>query len=185
MIEPVGPTLHTERLVLRPWRDEDLEPMAALNADPETMRYFPAPLHREQSDSFVEHMTASFAAFGHAMWAVEVVDGPPLVGAVGLLRPRFEASFTPCVEVGWRLAKEHWGRGYATEAARASLDYGFGELGLTEIVSFTAVLNRPSQAVMERLGMTRDPGADFVHPHVPAGSPLGPHVLYRLRRPAP
>jgi ribosomal-protein-alanine N-acetyltransferase len=184
VIEPVGPTLRSERLVLRPWRDDDLEPMAALNADPETMRYFPSTLSREQSDRFVVHMTMSFAAHGFAMWAVEVTGGPPLVGAVGLLRPSFEAHFTPAVEVGWRLAKEHWGMGYATEAARAAIDFGFSDVGLEEIVSFTAAVNAPSRAVMERLGMHRDPDGDFPHPNVPPG-PLRQHVLYRLPRPLP
>ncbi len=188
MTGPSERTLRTDRLVLRPWCDEDLIPWAALNADPETMRYFPAPLTRSQSDRFVESMRRSLAHDGFCIWAVELVDDPRrpgaagFVGAVGLLRPRFEAHFTPCVEVGWRLARAHWGCGYATEAARAALDLGFGDLGLDEIVSFTAAVNAPSRAVMVRLGMHRDPADDFLHPRIPPDHRLQPHVLYRLAR---
>jgi ribosomal-protein-alanine N-acetyltransferase len=178
-IEPAGPTLTTERLVLRPWQKDDLEPMAALNGDPATMRYFPAPLTRGQSDTFVANMVRAFTRHQMGMWAVEVVGGPSCIGAVGLLPVGFEAHFTPAVEVGWRLAREHWGRGYATEAARAALGYGFGDLALDEVVSFTAAVNGLSRAVMERLGMHRDPAEDFAHPRVKAGR-LQPHVLYRL-----
>lgn len=178
----VGPTLRSERLVLRPWREDDLGPFAALNADPETMRFFPAPLSRVESDALVERMVLTFAESGMGMWAVEVAGGPAFVGAVGLVPVRFEAPFTPAVEVGWRLAREHWGRGYATEAARQVLRFGFQEQGLAEIVSFTAAVNQPSQAVMARLGMHRDPDDDFVHPRIPSPHRLQPHVLYRLGR---
>jgi len=176
--------LRTERLVLRQWRDEDLEPFADLNADPETMRYFPAPIARAESDAFVGRARSQIEAEGWGLWAVEVAGGPSFVGFVGLARPSFEADFTPAVEVGWRLAREHWGRGYATEAGRAALAYGFEELGLDGIVSFTSGLNEPSWRVMERLGMSRDEPGDFDHPRVPAGHPLRPHVLYRLSRDA-
>ncbi|MGO9457124.1 MAG: GNAT family N-acetyltransferase [Acidimicrobiales bacterium] len=181
-LEPVGPTLVTDRLVLRPWRDEDLDPAAAMNGDPETMRYFPAPLDREQSDAFVRAMAQSFAWSGAGMWAVEAPGVSPCIGAVGLLHVGFDAHFTPAVEVGWRLARAYWGRGYATEAGAASLRYGFDELGFDEVVSFTAEVNLPSQAVMVRLGMHRDPGGDFDHPRIPAGHPLSHHVLFRLHR---
>lgn len=181
-IEPAGPTLTTERLVLRPWRQSDLEPMAALNADPETMRFFPAPLTREESDTFVSRMAMSFAHLGTGMWAVEVPGTAPCIGAVGLLHVGFEEHFTPAVEVGWRLAREHWGKGYATEAAREALRYGFETLRLDEVVSFTAAVNLRSRAVMERLDMRRDPAQDFSHPRIPAGHRLQPHVLYRLDR---
>jgi len=174
--------LRTERLVLRQWRDEDLEPFADLNADPETMRYFPAPIARAESDAFVGRARSQIEAEGWGLWAVEVAGGPSFVGFVGLARPSFEADFTPAVEVGWRLGREHWGRGYATEAGRAALTYGFEELGLDEIVSFTSGLNEPSWRVMQRLGMSRDEPGDFDHPRVPAGHPLRPHVLYRLSR---
>lgn len=175
--------LRTERLLLRQWRDEDLEPFAELNADPETMRYFPAPPSRAESDALAERARRQIASEGWGLWAVEVAGGASFIGFVGLARPSFEEHFTPAVEVGWRLARDHWGRGYATEAGRAAVAYGFEELGLDEIVSFTSGLNKPSWQVMERLGMTHDPADDFEHPRVPAGSPLRPHVLYRLSRP--
>jgi RimJ/RimL family protein N-acetyltransferase len=174
--------VRTERLVLRQWRDDDLEPFAALNADLEVMRYFPAPLTRAQSDALAERERERIARGGWGLWAVEVVDGPPFVGFVGLARPAFDAHFTPAVEVGWRLAREHWGRGYATEAARAALAFGFDELDLAEIVSFTSVLNERSQRVMDRIGMSRDLDGDFDHPSLPAGHPLRRHVLYRIGR---
>jgi RimJ/RimL family protein N-acetyltransferase len=172
--------LVTLRLRLRQWRTEDLEPFAALNADPEVMRYFPATLDRRQSDALAEREAIAIGSRGWGLWAVEVVDEAPFIGFVGLAEPSFQAHFTPAVEVGWRLAREHWGKGYATEAAREALRFGFDELGLEEIVSFTTVYNRPSRRVMERLGMSHDPADDFDHPNVPAGSPLRPHVLYRL-----
>ena len=175
------PELRTERLLLRQWRDDDLEPFAALNGDAETMRYFPAPLTRAESDGLARRAREQIEAEGWGLWAVEVEGGAPFVGFVGLGRPSFEAHFTPAVEVGWSLAREHWGHGYATEAGRAALRYGFDELGLAEIVSITSRLNEPSRRVMERLGMERDPADDFEHPRVPEGHPLRPHVLYRLR----
>lgn len=173
--------LRTERLLLRQWRDADLEPFAALNADAETMRFFPAPLTREESDAHAERIRQHLEEQGWGLWAVEVAGGPAFVGFVGLARPSFEAHFTPAVEVGWRLAREHWGQGFATEAARAAVSFGFRELALEEIVSFTSKLNEPSIRVMERIGMTRDPADDFDHPRLPPGHPLRPHVLYRLR----
>ena len=174
--------LRTERLLLRQWRDEDLEPFAALNADVETMRYFPAPPSREQSNALAEHARRQIEEEGWGLWAVEVVGGANFIGFVGLVRPSFEEHFTPAVEVGWRLAREHWGHGYATEAGFAAVAFGFEELGLEEIVSFTSELNEPSWRVMERLGMSHDPAGDFEHPRVPVGHPLRPHVLYRLSR---
>jgi RimJ/RimL family protein N-acetyltransferase len=171
--------LRTQRLLLRQWRDRDLAPFAALNADPEVMRHFLQPLTREQSDSLFHEQRALIEERGWGLWAVEGRDG--FVGFVGLAVPRFEAHFTPAVEVGWRLARRAWGHGYATEAARAAVTFGFGELGLEEIVSFTSVENERSRRVMERLGMTRDPTDDFDHPNVPPGHRLRRHVLYRLR----
>jgi RimJ/RimL family protein N-acetyltransferase len=176
--------LRTERLLLRQWRHADLEPFAELNADAETMRFFVSPQPREESDAFAERSRKQIEAEGWGLWAVEVVGGASFIGFVGLARPSFEADFTPAVEVGWRLAREHWGQGYATEAARATVAYGFEELALNEIVSFTSPLNEPSRRVMERLGMSHDPADDFEHPRVPAGHPLRLHVLYRLSRAA-
>lgn len=177
------PTIRTPRLLLRDWRDEDLAPFAALNADPEVMAFFPRPLDRAESDAAVARIRDHFARHGFGLWAVEAPGVADFIGFVGLAVPRFEAHFTPCVEIGWRLAREHWGRGYATEAARAVLAFGFQDLALDEIVSFTSAVNPRSRAVMERIGMTRAPGDDFDHPALPEGHPLRPHVLYRAGRP--
>lgn len=179
-----APTLTTERLILRPWRDSDLAPFAALNADPAVMEHFPTTLTRAESDAVAERVRGFMAEHGFGWWAVEVPGETPFIGFIGLWRPAFEAHFTPCVEVGWRLARRFWGRGYASEGARAALAFGFGELELAEIVSFTATTNARSQAVMRRLGMTHDPAEDFDHPKLPAGHPLRRHVLYRKTRPA-
>lgn len=171
--------LRTERLVLRPWTDADREPFAAMGTDPEVMRYFPGPLDRAASDAYVNRQQGFFAEHGWGLWVVEYEGN--FCGFTGL-RPVPEGlPFAPAVEVGWRLARHAWGHGYATEAARAAVAYGFGELGLVQIVSFTAVGNAPSIAVMRRLGMTHDPADDFDHPNLPAGHPLRRHVLYRLR----
>jgi RimJ/RimL family protein N-acetyltransferase len=167
------------RVLLRQWRDEDREPFAALNADPEVMRHFPSTMSREQSDGMVDWASALIEERGWGLWAVEVVGGARFIGFVGLNEPRFMPG---TIEVGWRLAQEHWGHGYATEAAREAVRFGFEELGLDEIVAFTVPANTRSRRVMERLGMTRDPADDFDHPNVAEG-PLKRHVLYRLRRP--
>ncbi len=175
------PELRTERLRLRQWREGDLEPFALMNADPEVMRHFPAVLSRDESDAIVDRVRAMFAAEGFGLWAVEVDGGAPFIGFVGLSRPRFEAHFTPAVEIGWRLARAHWGQGYATEAAAAALAFGFERVGLDEIVSMAVVANGRSTGVMRRIGMQHDPADDFDHPGL-SGSPLERHVLYRLQR---
>ena len=176
-----APTLRTARLILRPWRDEDLAPFAALNADPAVMEHFPAPLSRAESDAFAAQVRREMDERGFGLWAVEAPGVAPFVGFTGLAVPRFDAHFTPCVEIGWRLAHAHWGRGYAPEAARAVLEHGFQQLGLDEIVSFTAAGNLRSRRVMEKLGMTHDPADDFDHPSLAPGHPLRRHVLYRVR----
>jgi RimJ/RimL family protein N-acetyltransferase len=170
--------IRTERLLLRRWTQSDCAPFAALNADPHVMEHFPSVLTRDESDVMVGRIEAHFEQHGFGMWAVEVPDRIPFIGFVGLAVPSFEAHFTPCVEVGWRLAADYWGRGYASEAARAALELGFGPLGLDEVVSFTVPENRRSRRVMERLGMTHDPVDDFDHP---SQSDHRRHVLYRLR----
>jgi RimJ/RimL family protein N-acetyltransferase len=172
--------LRTERLVLRPWTDADREPFAAMGQDPEVMRYFPGPLDRASSDAFVDRCMQRFADSGWGLW---VVDSDGFRGFAGLQPAPPALPCAPAVEVGWRLARDAWGRGYATEAGRAAVSYGFAVLGLAEIVSFTATINVPSIAVMQRLGMVRDPAEDFDHPAVPVGHPVRRHVLYRLRRP--
>ncbi|GAB7052087.1 GNAT family N-acetyltransferase [Catenuloplanes indicus] len=170
--------LRTERLTLRRWRDADREPFAALNADPEVMRHFPATLSREQSDAMIDRIDGDLARQGFGLWAVDAPDG--FIGFVGLARPRFEAHFTPATEVGWRLARHAWGHGYATEAARAVLAHAFTALALPGLVSFTAHTNARSRAVMRRLGLTHDPAEDFRHPNIPPDDPLQPCVLYRI-----
>jgi RimJ/RimL family protein N-acetyltransferase len=176
----------TDRLLLRRWLPRDLDDFAAMNADPEVMEFFPAPYTREQSAQQAEQFDAEIVEHGFGLWAIEVGDGPErgrFAGFTGLSVPGFDAPFGPSIEVGWRLARWAWGRGYATEAARASLEIGFREHGLDEIVSFTSVPNVRSQAVMERIGMTRDPADDFDHPLVPSESGLQRHVLYRSSAP--
>lgn len=174
--------MRTERLLLRRWRDTDRPPFAALNADPTVTEFLPAPITRSDSDAFVERIEAGFEGNGFGLWAVEVPGVSPFVGFVGLSRATFDAHFTPAVEVGWRLSAEHWGRGYATEGGHAALAFGFEVLGLDEIVSFTVAANDRSRAVMERLGLSRDPSGDFDHPALAPESPLRAHVLYRIRR---
>ncbi len=185
---PGKPAVHlpvrTARLVIRPWRDEDLAPFAAMNADPEVMRFFPSVLSREESDAVAARVRGAMAERGFGLWAVEVPDERRFIGFVGLMVPRFEAHFTPAVEIGWRIARAYWNRGYATEAAAEALRIGFEEVGLEEIVSMTVEANRPSWRVMQKLGMTRDPNDDFDNPNIPEGHPLRRHILYRLRRDA-
>jgi RimJ/RimL family protein N-acetyltransferase len=175
------PILSSGRLRLRQWRDEDRDAFAAMNCDPRVMEFFRSHLSRAESDAMVDGIQRHFAERGFGLWAIEVPGLASFAGFAGLAVPGFSAHFTPCVEVGWRLAFGHWGRGYATEAAQLALSYGFGMLALSEIVSFTSVTNRRSRAVMERLGMRRDPTDDFDYPTLPEGHPLRPHVLYRLR----
>ena len=174
--------LRTERLLLRSWRPADLEPFAAMNADPQVMEFLPKCLTRPESDALATRINDGFIEHGFGLWAVELPGEAEFAGFIGLSVPRFEAHFTPCVEVGWRLAYEFWGRGYATEGAQAALAYGFETLGLEEIVSLTTVTNERSRRVMEKLGMKRDPADDFEHPILPEGHPLRPHVLYRIRK---
>ncbi len=174
--------LRTERLLLRRWRPVDLEPFAALNADPAVMEYLPAALSRGESKALIERIEAGFEANGYGLWAVEVPGEAPCVGFVGLSPVDFDVFFAPAVEVGWRLARSSWGRGFATEGARAALAFGFERCGFSEVVSFTAECNRRSRAVMERLAMRRDPGEDFDHPLLAESDPLRQHVLYRLDR---
>jgi RimJ/RimL family protein N-acetyltransferase len=174
--------IRTERLLLRPWKDEDRDAFAAMNADPQVCEYFRGVLSREESDAFVDRIQAHFLEHGFGFWALEIPDVSPLAGLTGMAFAKFDAHFTPCVEIGWRLATPYWGKGYATEAASAALDYGFNELALDEIVAFTAVGNERSRRVMERLGMTRNPDDDFDHPSVPEDHPVRRHVLYRVSR---
>jgi RimJ/RimL family protein N-acetyltransferase len=174
--------LETNRLRLRRWTSNDLEPFAALNADPEVMRHFPATLSLDQTKSFIAAVEAHFEREDFGLWATDLKETGEMIGFVGLSIPRFAADFMPCVEIGWRLSKKHWGFGYAPEAAREVLRYGFEHVKLDDVVSFTATTNLKSIRVMEKIGMRRDPAEDFDHPNLEAGHRLRRHVLYRLSR---
>ena len=169
--------IRTERLVLREWREADRDDWAAMNADPEVMEFFPSTLDRAQADASFDRISTVLAERGWGLWAVDH-DGR-FLGFTGLSPVRFDAHFTPATEIGWRLSRDAWGHGFATEAASAAMRFAFDELGLDAIVSFTSTGNMRSRAVMERLGMTHDPADDFDNPNVPEGSPLRAHVLYR------
>lgn len=175
-----SPQIRTERLLLRRWLPEDVEPFSEMNADPVVMEHFLDLMSRERTVAFVERIEAEFDEHGFGLWAVEVPGTAPFIGFVGLHGIPFEAGFLPAVEVGWRLAAPYWGRGYATEAARAAVEFGRSRPGVPEIVSFTSRDNRRSQRVMERLGMVRDAAGDFDHPRIPEGHRLQRHLLYRF-----
>jgi ribosomal-protein-alanine N-acetyltransferase len=173
--------LETPRLILRPWESADREPFRRLNADPLVMEFMPSVLSAAESDSGFDRIQDHRRRHGFTLFAAESRETGGMIGYIGLFVPSFHAHFTPCVEIGWRLAAEFWGRGLATEGARAALEYGFSTLELQEIVSFTVPANLRSRRVMEKLGMTYDPADDFDHPRLPQGHPLRRHVLYRLR----
>lgn len=182
-LAPPSEPIVTPRLLLRRWVAADLEPFAAMNADPRVMEFFPKLLDRDESDAVAARIRTHFDEKGFGLWAVEVPGVAPFAGFIGLQVPRFEAHFTPCVEIAWRLAVPFWGHGYATEGATAALRLAFDVLHLPEVVSLTAVINERSWRVMERLGMARTPADDFDHPLVPEGHRLRRHVLYRRTRP--
>lgn len=177
-----GPTLETERLLLRRWKTKDRMHFAAINADPEVMEHFPAPLTPEESDHLVRRIDRQFEEFGFGLWAVEIKWAKKFIGFSGLAVPTFQTHFTPAVEVGWRFAKDQWGSGYATEAAKAVLDFGFGDAGLEQILSWTVPANERSTQVMERLGMQRAPDLDFDHPRLLHDDRLRRHIVYRMTR---
>src|SRR4051812_26727303 len=174
--------LRTSRLLLRQWRDSDLEPFAAMGADPEVMRFFPRTLTREESDDLAARSHAHIEQHGFGPWALEVVDGPPFIGFVGLAVPGFKAYKSPGVNVSWRLARPHWGRGSASEAARAALQFGFYTLRLEEVRAWAALANEASLRLLTRLGMSRDPALDFDHPTHPPGHLGRQHGLFSLPR---
>lgn len=194
--------IESPRLHLRPWQASDMPAFAALNADARVMRYFPHVLSRQESDSLARKIQDFIHTRGWGLWAVAVKEKEPFIGFVGLsipasaplqsvlaalppppphTQPAAALPRTPCVEIGWRLAYEHWHKGYATEAARAVLATAFTRLRLPEVVSFTAAINTPSRRVMENIGL-RHAGECFDHPALPENSPLRAHVLYRLTR---
>lgn len=175
--------LKTKRLILRPWKEEDLEPFAQLNADPRVMEYFPSALSREESNQMAKRMQTKIEERGWGWWAVSVPGIAEFIGFIGLNnvdKSTLPVHFTPAVEIGWRLAFDYWGKGYATEGARAALQYGFEMLNLNEIVSFTAMQNIRSRRIMEKIGMHHNSKDDFDHPKLPEGHWLRRHVLYRL-----
>lgn len=179
--------LATARLLLRPWTEADFAPFAAMSADPAVMEYLIGPLDRAASDAVATRIRAHIETHGFGFWALELPGIAPFIGFAGLLHVSFDAHFVPAppektIEIGWRLARAHWGKGYATEAASAALAHGFGPLALDEIVALTVPANTRSQAVMRRLGMTRNEADDFDHPNVPDGDPLKRHVLYRVKK---
>jgi ribosomal-protein-alanine N-acetyltransferase len=175
-------TLSTPRLTLRPWRDADVDAFAAMFQDPKVMEFLMPVADRATVDAMVGRIRKHFDTHGYGWWAAELKATGAFIGFIGLVHIPFEAHFTPAVEVGWRLASAHWGQGYATEGARASLDCGFARLGLAEIVSITVPANRRSWRVMQRIGMRRDPAGDFDHPRLAQGDPLRRHLLYRIDR---
>ena len=176
-------TIRTGRLLMRRWRASDREPFAALNGDPETMRFFPATLDRAASDAFIDRIEARFQEQGYGLWALEVTATAQFIGFTGLNPvPDDIPGAAGGTEIGWRLARHAWHQGYATEAATAALAVAFGDLGRTDVWSFTSVLNEPSQAVMRRIGLTEH--SRFDHPRIEAASPLRPHVLYHRASPA-
>ena len=176
------PTLNTERLILRPWREGDRAPFAALNSDTHVMEFLGSPLSREQSDAMVDRIVAKWDSDGTGLWAVEVRGGAEFIGFIGLALQTFPSHFTPCIEVGWRLGRDWWGQGFAPEGALEALRYGFEVRHLDEIVSMTTVGNTKSRRVMEKIGLHCDERDDFEHPNVAAGDPLRQHVLYRRSR---
>lgn len=172
--------IKTKRLLLRPWKESDLEPFAQLNADPRVMEYFPSVKSYKESVEEYNRILQHFTQRGWGFWAVEIPNKNDFIGFIGLRFDDFPAPFTPAIEIGWRLAFEHWKKGYATEGAKAALNYGFEILKLEEIISFTSILNTRSTAVMERIGMHHNPKDDFDHPNLPKGDRLSRHLLYRL-----
>ena len=172
--------LETERLILRGWQDSDLEPFSTITADPEVRRYYPNVLTKDETRLVIERIKSHVEKEGFGLWALELRETGEMIGYTGLSKPTIEAHFMPCVEIGWQIAKHHWGKGYAPEAAIKALEDGFSRLNLNEIVSFTSKLNSKSIRVMEKMGMLRNPKDDYMHPLLPDGHPLKPHVLYRL-----
>jgi len=173
--------IETDRLILRRWREADRAPFAALNADPEVMRYFPAALTRAESDAAIDRMETAFNEKGISFWAAEHKADGRFVGLIGLQYVRDTLPIAPALEVGWRLTRDTWGQGLAPEGARAALAYAFAALKAPEVLAYTAATNAPSRRVMEKLGMTYDPASDFLHPKLAAGHPLQQHVVYRLK----
>lgn len=176
--------LETERLILRTWKECDIDPMAVIDQDPKVCEHLPGIGNREATAAGIEKMTQHYQEHGFGFYAIELKSSLELIGFLGIKIPFFESHFTPAVEIGWRLASNHWNQGYATEGAKAVLAYAFDILKLNEVVSFTVVNNKASRRVMEKIGMQYNPTEDFAHPHLAKGHPLKQHVLYRLSKEA-
>ncbi|MFI5153016.1 MAG: GNAT family N-acetyltransferase [Chitinophagales bacterium] len=174
--------ISTDRLILRRWKNEDLIPFASICAEPEVMQFMPKPLGKKESEAMIKRIEDHFEKQGFGLFALEKKDSKKFIGYTGFMIPGFEHFFTPCVEIGWRLDKSEWNKGYATEAAKACLQYGFNILGFDKIYSFTSTINFPSIRVMEKIGMEYE--SNFYHPALPAGHSLSEHVLYRINNPA-
>ncbi|MFZ1979195.1 MAG: GNAT family N-acetyltransferase [Bacteroidota bacterium] len=172
--------IETERLVLRTWQESDIIPFAEMNRDPEVMEFFPKILSQEETEAFYKRITADLEQNGFGLFAVETKQDQIFIGFIGFARPSFSSYFTPCIEIGWRMDKRFWNMGFATEGAKACLEYGFSKLNFKEIVSFTAKINKRSINVMKRIGMAY--AGDFEHPNVAEGHPLRRHVLYKISR---
>lgn len=176
--------IETERLVLRTWRDNDADEYYRINEDPKVIEFLCGSLTMQQVRDFIAFMNQQFDKIGYTLWAAEEKSSRKLIGFIGLDPLKWEAPFGPCVEIGWRLGSEYWDRGYATEGAKAALEYGFNKCGLMEIVSFTVPANVRSIRVMEKIGMQRDVNGDFAHPKLPKDHKLSKHVLYRIQKEA-
>ena len=172
----------TERLLLRPWWDDDFARMADIHADPETMATLGGPMDRATSDAWIARQIVGWGRHGFGFWAIEAAGRvSPLIGAVGLLPIKASLPLKPGVEIGWRIGKQWWGQGFAFEAAKAALEDGRDRCGINEVVAFTAHSNQRSESLMQRLGMERDASQDFNHPGLPERSPLRPHIVYRIQ----
>lgn len=168
----------SERLGFRQWIKSDLEPFARMNADPAVMKFFPKTLSLDETRGFIERLQEGFKQNGFGAYAVDTLENNAFIGLIGFMKASFEAHFTPCIEIAWRIKKQQWGKGYATEGAARCLEYGFSTLHLTEVYSFTATLNKPSEKVMQKIGMVKQ--GEFIHPRVPREHPLSAHVLYKI-----
>lgn len=173
--------IETERLILRTWKDQDADAYWRINQDAKVTEFLLGPLSMEQVQTFIQDMNQKFLKTGYTFWAVEEKATGSLIGFIGFSSPTWQAHFTPCIEIAWRLGSQYWGKGYATEGAKAALEYGFKKLGFTEVVSFTVPANLRSIRVMEKIGMTRDVNGDFAHPKLASDHPLSIHVLYRIQ----
>ena len=172
--------LRTARLLLRQWKESDIDAWCAMNADAEVRKYFPKVNSREESVAEAERIRASINQHGWGMWALEVPGVLPFAGFVGLNNPGFAAPWQPAVEIGWRLARSAWQQGYATEGATAALDFAFTHLQLPQVMAMSVTTNAPSHRVMERIGLSPWPEMDFDHPRVPVDWPLKRHIVHRI-----